>query len=58
MFYDYGFFKELEPIAIISVMRKVIFGWISGLAKWGKNWLKLWKCFDKFIYGVSNNAIT
>ena len=26
----YGFFKELEPIAIISV-EKVILGWISGL---------------------------
>ena len=26
----YVFFKELEPIAIISV-KKVTFGWISGL---------------------------
>ena len=26
----YGFFKELEPIATISV-KKVIFGWIFGL---------------------------
>ena len=26
----YGFFKELKPIAVIS-MRKVMFGWIFGL---------------------------
>ena len=26
----YGFFKELKPIAVISV-KKVTFGWISGL---------------------------
>ena len=48
-----GFFKDLEPVAIISV-EKVIFGWISGLnqAKTDQ------KMFREFIYGVSNNAIT
>ena len=28
----YGFFKELKPIAVISV-KKVTFGWIFGLNK-------------------------
>ena len=48
----YGLFKELEPIAITSV-KKVIFGWISGLkeAKIDQ------KCFDN-SYVVSNNGIT
>ena len=26
----YGFFKELKPVAVISV-KKITFGWISGL---------------------------
>ena len=33
----YGFFKELEWIAIISV-KKVIFGWISGLSEEKIDW--------------------
>ena len=37
----YGFFKELQPIAIISV-KKVRFGWISGLNEAQIDW----KCSD------------
>ena len=51
----HGFYNELELVSMISI-KKVIFGWISGL-KEAKN---DWNFADQwlYIYAVSNNAIT